>query len=283
MMARRTDLLQRIGETGAGLKYARAFILGMQNGLEYRADFFLNMTSAVFPIFIQIFMWSAIYEKTGEGAMFGYTYAQMIAYTVLASILYRLLRTGFEYEISEDIKSGGMDKFIIRPISHFPYRFCVFIGQKTVQTGLISLVLLSAAIIITRFTGLVIGWQQVVSFLPTFLLAYILNFILYYMVSAIAFWLSEIGFFFEAVRIVFLAMSGGIFPIEVLGGNLTKILRVLPFQYTINFPVDVLNGRITGSELLQGIAFQVMWCFILGVLSFLIWRQGSKKYVAVGG
>jgi len=269
--------------TGARRKYARAFLLGMQNGLEYRADFFLNMTSAIFPIFIQIFMWSAIYAKTGEGAMFGYTYAQMIAYTVMASILNRLLRTGFEYEVAEDIKSGGMDKFIIRPISHFPYRLCVFLGQKTVQTGLMSILLLGVAVAVAQLTGLSIGWRQVLGFLPAFLLAFVMNFILFYLVSAIAFWLSEIGFFFEAVKIVFIAMSGGIFPIDVLGGTLARVLRLLPFQYTINFPVDVLNGRIAGAELLRGLLFQVFWCLVLAGLSALIWRKGSKKYVAVGG
>jgi len=269
--------------TGARRKYARAFSLGMQNGLEYRADFFLNMTSAIFPIFIQIFMWSAIYAKTGEGAMFGYTYAQMIAYTVMASILNRLLRTGFEYEVAEDIKSGGMDKFIIRPISHFPYRLCVFLGQKTVQTGLMSILLLGVAVAVAQLTGLSIGWRQVLGFLPAFLLAFVMNFILFYLVSAIAFWLSEIGFFFEAVKIVFIAMSGGIFPIDVLGGTLARVLRLLPFQYTINFPVDVLNGRIAGAELLRGLLFQVFWCLVLAGLSALIWRKGSKKYVAVGG
>ena len=263
--------------------YRRAFAIGMQNALEYRMDFVLNMFSAVFPIFIQLFMWSAIYGKTGQGAMFGYTYSQMIAYTVLAGILNRLLRTGFEYEISDDIKTGGLNKYIIRPIYHFPYRLALFLGSRTVQTGLMAGIVFLSMFFVARYTGLPIGPAQVAGFLPVFALSFVLNFVLYYCLSAIAFWLAEIGFFFEAVRIVFIALSGGIFPISVLGERVAGVLRWMPFQYTINFPVDVLNGRIAGMGLLQGIAVQLIWIGLLSGLSAWIWHVGSKKYVAVGG
>jgi ABC-2 type transport system permease protein len=263
--------------------YKRAFAIGMQNALEYRMDFALNMVAAVFPIFIQLFMWSAIYGKTGQGAMFGYTYPQMIAYTVLAGILNRLLRTGFEYEISQDIKTGGLNKYIIRPVYHFPFQLALFLGSKSVQTGLMSLIVFVSTFFVARATGLPIGAAQVAGFLPAFALAFVLNFLLYYLMSAIAFWLAEIGFFFEAVRIVFIALSGGVFPIDVLGERVAAALRWMPFQYTINFPVDVLNGRIAGEGLFQGIAVQLIWIGLLAGLAAWVWKVGAKKYVAVGG
>lgn len=266
-----------------GGKYSRAFAIGMQNALEYRMDFVLNMFTAVFPIFIQVFMWTAIYGKTGEGALFGYTFPQMIAYSVLAGILNRLLRTGFEYEVSDEIKTGGFNKYIIRPMHHFPYRLALFLGQKTVQTGLMAVVLFAATFFVARSTGLPIGLVQLAGFLPAFALAFVLNFLLFYAMSAIAFWLAEIGFFFEAVRIVFIAMSGGIFPIDVMGRTVAGILRWMPFQYTINFPVDVLNGRISGNGLWQGLAIQLLWVGLLSGLSAWVWKVGAKKYVAVGG
>lgn len=266
-----------------GGKYRRAYAIGMQNALEYRMDFFLNMVSAFFPIFIQVFMWTAIYQKTGQGAVFGYTFSQMIVYTVLASLLNRLLRTGFEYEISEDIKTGGLNKFIIRPIAHFPYRLAVFLGQKTIHTALISVVLCGVVFASVKVTGLPIGPMQVLAFLPAFVLAFVLNFVLFYLVSAIAFWLTEIGFFYEAVRIVFIALSGGIFPIDVLGEDAARVLRLLPFQYTINFPVDVLNGRIAGADAVRGLLVQILWILLMSGLTAWVWKVGSRKYVAVGG
>ena len=264
-------------------KYARAYSLGMQNGLEYRADFYLNMLSVVFQIFIQLFLWSAIYGKTGDRSLFGYTYAQMIHYTVLSALLNRLLRTGFEYEIAEDIKSGGLSKYMVRPIHYFPYRLLAFLGVKTAHTGLISLVFLLITLLMTRWTGLPIHAVQIIAFLPVFALSFFLNFVLFYLVSCIAFWLTEIGFLFEAVRIVFIALSGGIFPLSVLGSRAEKMLNWLPFRYTINFPVDVLNGRISGNAYWTGLLAQLAWIVLLSGAAAWIWRSGSRKFVAVGG
>ncbi len=267
--------------TGA-TKYGRSFSLGMQQGLEYRMDFLLNMMSAFFQIFIQLFMWNAIYGKTGDAAMFGYTYPQMMVYTVMAGLLNRLLRTHFEYEIAEDIKTGGLGKYIVRPIGYFPYRLYAFLGLKTAQTGLVSVLLLAAAVLMARLTGLPIGWGQAALFLPAFFLAFVINFILFYLVSAIAFWLTEIGFFFEAVRIVFIMLSGGIFPLSVFG-RAEAVLNWMPFRYTINFPVDVLSGRVSGPEAWQGLAVQAVWVLLLYGSSRLVWRAGMRRFVAVGG
>lgn len=264
-------------------KYRRSYTIGMQSGLEYRADFFLSLFSAVFPIFIQLFMWMAIYGQSDTNVIFGYTHSQMIIYSVMAAVLSRLLRTGFEYDISNDIKSGGLSKFIIRPIAHMPYRFMHFLGIKTVQTGLISILAIAAAILLAVTTSLSVPMLQFLMFLPAFLMAYLMNFMLFYGVSAVAFWLTEIGFFFEAVRIVFIALSGGIFPLSVLGSQTEKVLNWLPFRYTINFPIDVLNGRIAGDDTWKGLLVQLLWILILYGLAKALWHRGTKKYIAAGG
>lgn len=263
-------------------KYRRAFALGMQQALEYRVNFLLHLTSSFFQIFIQLFLWTAVYRSTGGGILFGYTYQQMMLYTVIAGLLNRLVRTGFESEVAEDIKSGGLSKYIVRPVGHFTYRLSVFLGLKSAQTGLVSLLLLAAAVAVARLTGLPIPPSQLVWFVPAFLLAFVINFILFYAVSAIGFWLSDIGFFFEAVRIVFILLSGGIFPLSVFG-RAERLFIWLPFRYTINFPVDVLTGRVAGREAFAGIAAQLLWIALLFGISRIVWSRGMRKFVAVGG
>ncbi len=94
-------------------KYRKAFELGFQAALEYRVNFLLSLISAAYPIFIQTFMWTAIYGSSSEGVVYGYTYQQMIAYTFLAGLVARIVRTGFVYEIMEDIKNGKFSQFLV--------------------------------------------------------------------------------------------------------------------------------------------------------------------------
>ena len=98
-----------------------------------------------------------------------------------------------------------------------------------------------------------------------------------------AFWLSEIGFLFEAVRIVIVVLSGGIFPLEVFGDTVCGVLKLLPFTYAVGFPVDVLVGATTGVSVLTGLLCQWVWIGLMTLLSRFLWNLGAKKYLAAGG
>ena len=264
-------------------KYLRSFLLGIQNAMEYRANFLLSMVSAAFPIFIQYFLWTAIYRGDADQAISGFTYAQMIAYTFMASITSRLIRTGFEYEINDDIKNGGLNKFIVKPIDYFSYRMSCFVGQKLMQTVFLAVIIAGVLIGLHLRFGLVYETSRILLFCLSLSLAFLLNFMIFYAVGMIAFWLFEIGFLYEAVRIVIIALSGGIFPLEIFGKTAVGVLSYLPFKYTINFPVELLIGRMNEAAVSQGIIVQVLWVAVLTFLCKGLWKVGSKRYVAVGG
>jgi ABC-2 type transport system permease protein len=114
-------------------------------------------------------------------------------------------------------------------------------------------------------------------------LAVILNFLIFYCFSAIAFWLVEIGFLFEGIRIVTILLSGGIFPLEVFGSLFGQVSNFLPFRYTVHYPIHVLNGTISTEETIQGVVMQCLWIAASLLLAQWLWRIGSRRYVAVGG
>ena len=110
--------------------YRCVFIMGVERALEYRMSFFLSMLSAVFPILIQTTMWNYLYGHTDAASVFGYEQGQILLYTLLATIVSQLVGTGFEGEMNEDIKMGGLNKYLVRPMSYKWYQFFRFIGQK---------------------------------------------------------------------------------------------------------------------------------------------------------
>jgi ABC-2 type transport system permease protein len=264
-------------------KYSKAFELGFQAALEYRLNFLLSLISAAYPIFIQTFMWTAIYGSSSEGVVYGYTYQQMIAYTFLAGLVARIVRTGFEYEIMEDIKNGKFSQFLVQPLGYFPYRLCCYFGQKlpglTMILGILAVVLagLSALGILS------LEFYRVLAFLATLVLAMALNFLIFYCFSSVAFWIIEIGFLFEGIRIVTILLSGGIFPLEVFGARFLQIMNLLPFKYTVSYPINVLSGKISAGETAQGVLAQCVWIVVCLAIADFLWRVGSRRYVAVGG
>lgn len=264
-------------------KYTQAFQLGFEMALEYRVNFLISLISAAYPIFIQTFMWTAIYQNATEASVYGYTYRQMIAYTFMAGLISRIVRTGFEYDIMDDIKNGKYSKFLVQPLGYFPYRLASYLGQKLPNLAMILGILVIVLLGLNAIWGVSISMLQVAAFLVTLLLAVMLNFLIFYCFSAVAFWIIEIGFLFEGIRIVTILLSGGIFPLEVFGDTFVKITNLLPFKYTVNYPINVLNGKIPPDQIIQGVLIQCLWIALCWLLAKLLWREGGKHYVAVGG
>jgi len=265
------------------LKYAKAFEMGFQTALEYRVNFLISLVSAAYPIFIQVFLWTAIYNASSENTVYGYTYQQMMAYTFLAGLVSRIVRTGFEYEIMDDVKSGKYSKFLVQPLGYFPYRLASYFGGKLPNLTILLIIMVVVLAGLNAFWGITLDPLRVPLFLASLALAMALNFLIFYGISAIAFWLTDIGFLFEGIRITIILLSGGIFPLEVFGETFVAITNLLPFKYTVAFPIHVLSGQASILESIQGMIVQLVWIVLTFFIAALLWKSGGKRYVAVGG
>lgn len=264
-------------------KYFKAFLMGLQSSMEYRADFLLSVFSGAFIIIVQCFLWTAIFKSSSNPVIYGYTYPQMIAYSIMAGLVAKIVATGFEWEIAEDIKNGGLNKFIIQPIGYFYYRICCFFGRKALQLVVLFILSLAGLMFCNIVLGLRLEVSRIILFLPFVFLAMVLNFMIYYCLSSLAFIMAEVWGVFIAAGQGILMLSGGIFPLDVFGEKVSAILSLLPFQYIIFYPVNIVNGKLSFEEVINGAIIQITWIFIMIILSKLCWKSGMKKYVAIGG
>ncbi|HEX2927564.1 MAG TPA: ABC-2 family transporter protein [Ruminiclostridium sp.] len=264
-------------------KYNKVLKISIQNEMEYRVSFILSIASCFFPVLIQYFLWSAVYASSTKKVIFGYSYGQMLAYTILASIVAKLVLTGIENEVAADIKNGGFSRFLIQPINYFIYRVSCFIGKKVLQTIILLVVVFGVLLALRASTGFLIDMQRIFIFILSLFFAFVLNFFISLTLSTIAFWMTEVWGIFATFGLLANIASGGIFPIDVFGQKLQEFLSFLPFIYTVYFPVNILTGRMPLNEISRGFEIQTVWIAVFAVVSSLLWKYGLKKYVAVGG
>lgn len=263
-------------------KYLKSLTLGLKAGLEYRANFFFSIAAAVAPVIIQTALWVALYGGNPGNELFGFTFPQMVAYTVIAQLVSRLVRTGFEYEVNNDIRSGSLDRFLVKPVSYFGFRLFSFLGDKAVHLAVTSVLLTVSLVLLSALLGISVSAQGALLFGLAILVSFLLNFLVFWCVSLAGFWLTEIGFLFEAVRIVIIAASGGIFPLSVFGPAGQRILNSLPFRFTIQWPSEILLGRVSGMSLGMDFLQAALWALILFVVSRAVWLRGIRRFAAVG-
>lgn len=264
-------------------KYKRTYFLAFQNGMEYRTDFLLSIISGSFIIVVQCFLWTAVFRSSPLDMINGYTYSQMIIYSVLSGVVSKLVSAGFEGEIADDIKTGGLSKFIAQPINYFTYRVCNFFGGKTVQTGIVLIILVLMMMMSAQVWGIKVEIVRVLLFFVSILLGLFLNFLLFYAISSLAFSVTEVWGIFIAFNQGVYLLSGAIFPLDIFGDKAYAFFSFLPFQYIVFFPVNIINGHMSIHEIGNGLVMQAVWIAALVMLSKICWASGMKKYVAVGG
>ncbi len=263
--------------------YRCCFLMGVEKSLEYRANFFLSLLSAVFPIIIQTFLWNYLYGNSDAASMTGYSYTQIMVYTLLATLISHLVTTGFEYEMNTDIKNGGLNKYLVKPVSYRSYQFFSFLGEKAPQ--LLILLIVAAGLIgfSVAFLELTLSLGRVLAFLVSLVLAVVLNFFIFYSVALISFWLTDVNLMFGTVSVVLVVVSGGVFPMDIFGEKAAFLINLLPFGYTTQFPVNIINGRYDWAQAGSGFLCQIFWICCFGVLAELLWKSGLKRFAGVGG
>ncbi len=263
--------------------YKQAFSLGLQKAMRYRVNFYVGMISIIFPMCIQYFLWTSIFSSGSQGMHFGYTLPQMLSYAAFAVITSRTIFGGFIYEVNFEIKSGGMAKYLVRPMRYMPYQISCYLGEKFVSILLSSVLIVVVSVVFNTRWPNTITLQNVLLYFLVLVFAIVLNFVLYFSICGAGFWMRDASGAIFIITVVGNIISGGVFPLDIFSGRIQFILKLFPFSYTNYFPVSVLCGRTVGSDIYLGMMVQLSWILIVLSIQQIVWKQGVKRYTAVGG
>src|SRR5687768_17133396 len=124
-------------------KYRHAYLVGLQSNIVYRWNFAVRGFFSLFHLAAVFILWSAAFA--GKGDLGGFSIEQTITYFVTLLVLQFFISAFNEdYQISEEIRNGLINQFLLKPINYFGYRFSIFVAARMVSGALIFLPLLVA-------------------------------------------------------------------------------------------------------------------------------------------
>jgi ABC-2 type transport system permease protein len=264
-------------------KYLRVFNLGWQQEMEYRVNNLFESVIGLISFLVLFFLWQSIYQSNQGRPIAGMTFQEMLAYVLLAKFWGWIIDPGWEIDtmLPDDIRNGGLNRFLIRPISDRLYRFCHFTSHRILY-GVMRLIPVAALII---FLPKVFSLPPRLSwwFLPAVgFLAFVLQFVFSYTVALIAFWWLEIWGVLFLKRLVVSFLAGAWLPLTLLPEKIAAVFLALPFQYMLFFPLQIALGKISLSEIWRGMLVQLVWIIIFIAASGFLWKNGLKRYTASG-
>lgn len=250
------------------------------NLLQYRLETAIWMIARVLEPTIYLVVWSTVSRARG-GDVGGYSPADFAAYYIVLMLVDHLTLTWIMDSYDVVVRNGDLSSWLLQPVHPNHSSIAGYLSYKVLTLA----VLVPAAFILGVLFRPALGVRlvNVLLFIPSIVLAFLLRFFVESCVATGAFWTTRIEAFSRMYFLIALFLSGTIAPLEVLPSWMRTLAWVLPFRLSVAFPVEVFLGRAPVAQLPMSFALQALWLGVaFGLYSFL-WKRGIRRYSAVGG
>jgi len=175
-------------------KYRHVFLVGLQSNLVYRWNFAIRALFSLFHLTVIFILWSAAFE--GKTQIGSFDLGQTMTYFIMMLMLQFFIGAFSEdFQISEEIRNGLINQFLLKPINYFLYRISIFCAARLV-TGLLALLPLTLILLLLKhhLTFPTDSWRLLLGF-PAMIMSALIQFTIAYCFGLLTFWFLEIQSF----------------------------------------------------------------------------------------
>ena len=260
--------------------YAEFVRVGFVNTLAYRLRYYTGIVTYFIYVSIYYFIWKAIYEQSSE--IEGFDFGHMLTYIAIGWIIRSFYFNNIDQEIAQAVSEGKLAMDLIKPVRPQFMYIAQALGESLFRLALLSTPTALALLIVypiqkpaslTHFLGFF------ASVLMSFFIVAAINF----SVGTFAIRLKSILGLLRAKYFLLELFSGLLIPISFFPQIFQDVFSFLPFQYISYVPVLIYLGKISGVGILQSLAIQIVWFFVLVVLGSALWQWSTKKITIQGG
>src|SRR5258706_2218028 len=213
------------------------------------------------------FLWKSVYGSSET--IHGMTFNEVFVYLTLAGSILILFHNNVGWGVSSLIRTGGIIIYMLRPISFRVQVLCFNTSYTLISFLLITIP--SLAVILIAFHGSIPIGLNLIAFPISVVCAYLLSFILDYMVGLTGFYTQSIWGINTAKDVIVSLLSGALIPLPFFPETIQHVLQVLPFQAIYHIPLRILTGAgLQWLDYVQFIGIQVFWLVDLIIVSGLI-------------
>lgn len=265
--------------------YLAFFKIRFANNLQYKVAAWAGMATQFVWGGMYVLLYIAIYkyspaEKPIElDQLTTYVWLQQ-AFLALVMLWYR------DSGLFEMIISGNVAYELTRPVSLYPMWYTRLLSHRLAGVLMRFLpILIVSAFLIPYPYGLSapVSVPALLLFAFTMFMGVFLT-VAYSMIISISMFItmSPIGSL-TLFGLMSELLAGMVIPLPLMPVALQKVLMILPFWLTGDFPFRIYTGHIPVSEALYGMVMQIIWTAVLVLIGVFWLRKIRKKMIIQGG
>lgn len=258
--------------------YPQLLRSSVQVTLAYRGRLVFLFTGALFPM-LMMFVWLTV-NAAGPTAT-GWTGSRFASYYAAAAVVYSLTSSNISWAWDRELRSGELSNRLLRPMPVF-HQFAAAEAGERIVTAVVLVPVLIVFTLAVPIIAFPVGVGALIATVAATLLAFLLAVLMSSTFALIGFWTTQSNNVYLLWWGLGAFASGWIAPLEVMPSWLQRVAEILPFRYSLGFPVELALG-VSTSDAIRGFAMVLLWIAVFGVAYVAIWRKGVRRYQAVGG
>ncbi|HVI88668.1 MAG TPA: ABC-2 family transporter protein [Dongiaceae bacterium] len=248
--------------------------------MAYRVQSIIWMIGGLMPVATML-IWV---ELAGSGSIGGngtsYDRQDFAVYFMAMYLLRQATVMWSVLILDRGIRRGELAPQLLRPMPPVWAHIAEHLGEIIVRLPIILAIFLLGLYLTDTLGNLTL--PNVPLFILALVGSWLIFFHLHYCVGLLAFWMDGVLSLEPLIWYFTVILGGGAIPIDLFPTAIRDILTWLPFAATLDFPAQILLGKIAPALLVLGFAKQIAWVATLTLLRQALWRAGLRRYSAMG-
>lgn len=260
--------------------YKRLWQVNWAEQWQYRANLLMYLFYWLVSPIVYLAVWTTV--ARAQGSVSGLSANDFVTYYMVLLIVDQLTSNITIHILAYKIQDGTLSGELIRPIH--PVLTNILVNNIAFK-ALTFIVLIPVWIILFllfRPDFSAVSLASLLLAVPGIVIGFGISFLLGSTLTSVAFWTTRVysvNEFFYALIILF---SGQFVPLTLMPGAIQNIAQFLPFQMYIFVPVQVVLNKLPMETILRDYAVGLAWLAICYLLFNWVWREGVKRFSAVG-
>src|SRR5258705_2178554 len=247
---------------------------------QYRANLLMYLLYWLVSPIIYLAVWTSI--ANSKGNVSGFTANDFITYYMTLLIVDQVTSNIIIHSFGYKIQDGTLSGELIRPIhpmltnalvNNVAFKGLTIMGLTPIW--IILFFLFRPDFSHVTLTGILLA-------IPAMVMGFFVGFLLSAAITALAFWTTRIYSIHEFYFALILLFSGQFVPLTLMPKLIQDIAQYLPFQLLIYYPIQLILGKLSAQQIVQGYVMGFIWLLVSFFLFNSVWRQGVKRFSAVG-
>jgi len=247
---------------------------------QYRANLIMYILYWLVSPVIYLAVWTSI--ANANGSVNGLTANDFITYYMILLIVDQLTSNIIIHVFAYKVQDGTLSGELIKPIHPMLTSTLVNdIAFKSLNLIVLTPIWIVLALLFKPdFASVSIS--GILLSIPVILLGYMINFLLSGTITSLAFWTTRVYSIHEFYYAMVLLFAGQFVPLQLMPQLIQNIAKFLPFQLFMYLPIQIIQGKLGMNDIIEGYIAGILWLAVALMLFRLVWREGVKRYSAVG-